>query len=46
MPGGFFLSSTGRGRERPNALIALVVAGAGVLALGLASLGVGLLTAG
>lgn len=46
MPGGFFLSSMGRGRDKPNALIALVFAGAGVLALGLASLGVGLITAG
>ena len=46
MPGGFFFSSIGRGRERPNALIALVFTGAVVLALGLASLGVGLLTAG
>lgn len=46
MPGGFFLSSMGRGRERPNALIAMVFAGAVVLALGLGSLGVGLLTAG
>jgi hypothetical protein len=46
MPGGFFSPSMGRGRERPNGLIALVFTGAGVLALGLASLGVGLLTAG
>lgn len=45
MPAGFFFSSMGRGRERPNALIALVFAGALVLAAGLASLGVGLLTA-
>jgi hypothetical protein len=46
MPGGFFLSSLGRGREAPNAFIAMVFAGAAVLALGLASLGVGLLAAG
>jgi len=46
MPGGFFLSSMGRGRSQPNALVAMVFAGAIVLALGLASLGVGLLTAG
>jgi hypothetical protein len=46
MPGGFFFSSMGRGRETPNALIAMVFAGALVLAVGLASLGVGLLTAG
>ncbi len=45
MPAGFFLSSMGRGRERPNALVALVQVGAVVLAVGLASLGVGLLTA-
>ncbi len=45
MPAGFFFSSMGRGRTRPNALIALVFAGATMLALGLASLGIGLLTA-
>lgn len=45
MPGGFFFSSMGRGRDKPNAWIAMVFTGAGVLALGLASLGVGLLTA-
>jgi hypothetical protein len=45
MPGGFFFSSMGRGRERPNALIGLVFAGAAVLALSLATLGIGLLTA-
>jgi hypothetical protein len=36
----------GRGRAEPNRFIALVFAGAAVLALGLTSLGVGLLTAG
>jgi hypothetical protein len=46
MPGGFFFSSMGAGRERPNRLIALVYVGAGVLAVSLVSLGVGLLTAG
>lgn len=46
MPGGFFLSSLGRGREQPNKLIGLVFIGAAVLAVSLASLGVGLLTAG
>ena len=46
MPAGFFLSAVGRGRDRPNPLVALVFAGAGVLAVGLATLGVGLLTAG
>ena len=39
MPAGFFFSSMGHGRTRPNGLIALVFAGAVVLALGLASLG-------
>jgi hypothetical protein len=46
MPGGFFFSSMGAGRERPNRLIALVFAGAALLAVSLTSLGVGLLTAG
>lgn len=46
MPAGFFFSSMGAGRERPNRLIALVLAGAAILAAGLLSLGVGLLTAG
>ena len=46
MPGGFFLSSLGEGRERPNGLLALVFAGAALLAVGLATLGVGLLRAG
>jgi hypothetical protein len=45
MPGGFFFSSMGAGRDRPNALIALVYAGGVTLAAGLASLGIGLLTA-
>lgn len=45
MPSGFFFSSMGAGRERPNALIALVYAGGLMLAVGLASLGIGLLTA-
>lgn len=44
MPGGFFFSSMGRGRTEPNRLIALVLAGAALLALSLATLGVGLLT--
>ena len=44
MPGGFFFSSMGRGRTEPNGLIALVFAGAAVLALSLATLGIGLLT--
>ncbi len=44
MPGGFFFSSLGAGRTRPNRLIALVYAGATLLAVSLATLGVGLLT--
>ncbi|SED43435.1 hypothetical protein SAMN04489844_4406 [Nocardioides exalbidus] len=43
MPAGFFFSSMGEGRERPNGLVALVFAGATVLALGLTCLGLGLL---
>ncbi|KNX38982.1 hypothetical protein [Luteipulveratus halotolerans] len=45
MPGGFFFSSMGAGREKPNGLIAMVFAGAALLAVSLISLGVGLLTA-
>jgi hypothetical protein len=45
MPAGFFAASMGRGRTQPNRFVALVLAGAAVLALGLASLGIGLLTA-
>lgn len=45
MPAGFFLASMGAGRERPNRLVAVVYAGGAVLALGLSSLGVGLLAA-
>ena len=45
MPGGFFAASAGRGRETPNRFIAMVYAGAIVLALGLSTLGIGLLTA-
>lgn len=44
MPGGFFSSAMGAGRTEPNRLIALVFAGAALLALSLATLGVGLLT--
>ena len=43
MPVGFFVSSLGRGRTEPNPLIALVLAGAALLAVSLATLGVGLL---
>jgi hypothetical protein len=45
MPAGFFAASMGRGREKPTALIALVYTGGVVLAAGLVSLGIGLLTA-
>lgn len=45
MPAGFFFSSMGKGRTEPNALIALVLLGAALLAVSLVSLGVGLLTA-
>ena len=45
MPAGFFLSSAGSGRTTPNALIWLLYAGAVSLGLGVASLGIGLLTA-
>ena len=45
MPAGFFAASMGQGRTGPNGLIAVVYAGAVVLALGLSSLGIGLLTA-
>ena len=45
MPGGFFFSSMGAGRTRPNRLIVLVLGGAALLAVSLASLGIGLLTA-
>ena len=46
MPGGFFAASAGNGRTRPNRFIALVYAGAVLLAVGLATLGVGLLVTG
>lgn len=45
MPAGFFFSSMGAGREKPNGLVALIFTGAAFLALGLATLGIGLLTA-
>jgi hypothetical protein len=46
MPAGFFFSSMGANRERPNSLVWLVYAGGVVLAVALLVLGVGLLTAG
>ena len=45
MPAGFFAASAGRGRTRPNAFLALVHAGGAVLAVGLTTLGIGLLVA-
>ena len=44
MPAGFFFSSLGAGRTEPNRLVGLVFAGAALLALSLATLGIGLLT--
>ena len=45
LPGGFFLSVARPGATEPNRLVALVPAGAVVLAIGLATLGIGLLAA-
>lgn len=45
MPAGFFFSSMGADRNRPNAFISLVYAGAAILAAALTSLGIGLLAA-
>ncbi|HKE73965.1 MAG TPA: hypothetical protein VKB57_10150 [Acidimicrobiales bacterium] len=45
LPGGFFLSVSRPGATEPNRLVALVPAGAVVLAIGLATLGIGLLAA-
>lgn len=44
MPGGFFFSSMGQGRTKPNRFIWMVFAGAALLAVSLISLGIGLLT--
>jgi hypothetical protein len=44
MPAGFFLSSAGRNVVAPNGLIVLLYAGIASLSLGVASLGIGLLT--
>lgn len=46
MPAGFFLSVAGRDPEKPNRLRYLIVAGGIVLTIGLASTGVGLISAG
>lgn len=45
MPSGFFFSSMGRGRTEPNRLIVLVLWGAALLTISLATLGIGLLRA-
>lgn len=45
LPAGFFLSVTRPGATEPNRLVALVPAGGVVLAIGLTTLGVGLLAA-
>ena len=44
MPAGFFLSAAGRGRTQPNRLVVLLYVGMASLALGVASLGISLLT--
>jgi len=43
MPAGFFLSMVNPGATAPNSLIALTCVGAAVLAVGVVTLGVGLL---
>ncbi len=45
LPGGFFLSAARPGATEPNRLVMLVPAGAVMLAVGLLTLGVGLLVA-
>lgn len=45
MPAGFFFSSAGRDRTKPNGFIMLIYAGMAALAIGVVSLGIGLLTA-
>jgi hypothetical protein len=46
IPGGFAASALiGKGATKPNGFIAMVYAGAAVLALGVVSIGIGLLTA-
>jgi hypothetical protein len=44
MPAGFFLSAAGKGITKPNQLIVLLYIGVASLALGVVSLGIGLLT--
>jgi len=45
MPAGFFLSAAGKGITKPNRFIVLLYLGAASLAIGVISLGIGLLTA-
>ncbi len=46
IPAGFFFSAMGKGEiTRPNRFIALIWAGAAILAIGVLTLGIGLLTA-
>jgi hypothetical protein len=45
MPAGFFFSSAGAGRRQPSRLIWLLYIGTAALAIGVVTLGVGLLTA-
>ena len=45
IPGGFFFSVMARGAEKPNRFIWMIYAGAVLLALGVVTTGVGLLTA-
>ena len=45
MPAGFFLSAIGAQRSEPNRLIALIYIGAASLAVGVVTIGLGLLTA-
>lgn len=44
MSAGFFLSATGKGSTKPNRFIMLLYVGVASLALGVVSLGIGLLT--
>lgn len=46
MSAGFFLSVIGRDPQRPNRLRYLIYVGGGMLAVGLAAAGVGLIIAG
>ncbi|MFD6175760.1 MULTISPECIES: hypothetical protein [unclassified Isoptericola] len=46
MPAGFFLAAVGRGRTAPSRAVLLLPAGAAVLAAGVVTLAVGLLSAG